>query len=121
METVIDLRLFYPMLFVTIIIITFIVSNTIKQKNNNKKDTEIFIKSSDNAKDVTLKVTSDMHEMHDNVVQCLPKQYEDELHSLEKMVREIKEQINELTLRVIKIENKNSNEKIISMNKKKNE
>lgn len=96
MTTVWDINIFYPLLFLLLIIVTVTIGFVLRGKTSDKKDTEIFVKSNDNAKEVTLKVTSDMEKMHNDVVNCLPVEYEKELHFIETTLKSLNERVTEL-------------------------
>ena len=96
-ESVYQIHLFYPLLFIVIIVAIVTFGIVFRGKSSDKKDTQIFVKSSDNAKDVTLKVTNDMKDMHHDIVEhTLPKEYENEIHALEVMVREINDKLDKV-------------------------
>ena len=108
MEYVLNLKLFYPMLFTTIVILTIAVCSTIKYMNGNtthkgivENIKDIFFKSSDNAKEVTIDTTSKMKSMHDNVI---PLKYtsvqEKELHTIEVGLKNLKDNVDEINAKV---------------------
>ena len=106
-----NIHLFYPMLFITIVIIVITVCSVIKSRNGNMTFRDMFCKSSDNAKDVTIDTTSKMAEMHKQVV--FTEAHEHELDTLEKglkrledNVKELKTKVNELCECIISLENK---------------
>ena len=84
---------FWLIIFASIVIITvgsIIATVIIKLKN---KDTDIFFKSNDNAKEITL----DNNKTHTQIVSGLPIVYHQELHNLEKEVKNTNSRIIELT------------------------
>ena len=102
----VQIHLFYPLLFLLLIVVTVTIGIVFRGKLADKKDTQIFVKSNDNAKDVTLNISNNMKEMHNTVVEhALPLEYEQELNSLEVMVHEIKDKLDLLIERVIRLEN----------------
>ena len=97
------INLFYPFLFLTIIVLIVTVCGTIKFLNGNgthkgviENIKDIFFKSSDNAKEVTIDTTSKMENMHDKVVDGIPIQYQREIHSIEQTVKQEQDRINKL-------------------------
>lgn len=99
MTTALDINLFYPLLFLAFIVAIITIGIVIRGKSADKKDTQIFVKSNENAKDVTLNISNNMKDMHNTVVEhTLPLEYETEIHSLEVMISEINN-------RLIKLEN----------------
>lgn len=102
--SLVQIHLFYPMLFLAFIVLTVTIGLVIKGKSSDNTYTKVFTKSSDNAKDVTIKVTTDMKDMHNEVLEhALPKEYESELHTLEVMVREINDKVNYLYEEVLRL------------------
>ena len=66
---------------------------------------DMFSKSSDNAKEVTIDTTSKMKDMHNEVVKVeFTPAHEKEIHHLEVMVKEIRDDINKLFDRVAYLE-----------------
>ena len=107
-----NIHLFYPMLFIVLTILIVSVSSVIKSRSSNMTFKDMFSKSSDNAKEVTIDTTTKMADMHNKVI---PMQYtsvqEKEFHTLEcglkelkENVEELKEKVNTLLDRVIAIE-----------------
>ena len=85
MTQITTINLFYPLVFLTVIVVVITLGLVIKGLKSEHVLNNIFSKSSDNAKDVTIKVTDDFKDMHNNIVEhTLPPVYERELHSLEK-------------------------------------
>ncbi len=104
--SLVQIHLFYPMLFLAFIVLTVTIGLVIKGKSSDNTYTKVFAKSNDNAKDITIKVTTDMKNMHNEIVEhALPLEYEQELNSLEVMVHEIKDKLDLLLERVIRLEN----------------
>ena len=87
MEDIINLRLFYPMLFSTIIIISIIVGLVIVKGKDNNLFGNIFSKHTDEHIDTTGKLSK----AHTEVIATLPKVYEEELHDLETDVKDVKD------------------------------
>ena len=107
-----NIHLFYPMLFITIVIIVITVCSVIKSRNGNMTFRDMFCKSSDNAKEVTIDTTSKMADMHRQVV--FTEAHEHELDTLEKdikklqdTVNDLNDKVNELCERILTLENKN--------------
>lgn len=101
----IQIHLFYPLLFLTIITLIATVGVVIAKKYNDNTFTNVFYKSNDNAKDVTIHVTDTMKDMHSDVVKAeFTEQHERELHNMEKTLIEISEKLTLLTTRVMRLE-----------------
>ena len=85
MTQITTISLFYPLIFLTIIVVAVTIGLVIKGLKSDNIFNNIFSKSSDNAKDVTIKITDDFKGIHHDVIEhALPPVYERELHSLEK-------------------------------------
>ena len=96
METL-TINLFYPLLFLLLLAIVITVGIVcIKHKDNNLFG-NIFNKSSDNAKEITIDTTDKFSKAHTEVITCLPKHYEEELHYLEESVKDVQTRIIETT------------------------
>lgn len=96
---------FYLLLFTFLTILVIVIGIVIRDKISDKKDTVIFAKSSDNAKEVTISVTDKMADMHDDVVKAqFTENHEHELHRLQRGLEEISAQLSILTARVLKLE-----------------
>lgn len=89
-ETVASYNSFWLIISIVIIIAIVTIGIVIRGKSGDKKDTFIFAKSSDNAKEVTIDTTEKMKEI------ALPKQYETELHQLETDVKDHTDRINRI-------------------------
>ena len=101
----VQIHLFYPLLFLSIITLIVTVGVVIAKKYNDNTFTNVFYKSSDNAKDVTIKITDSMQQMHTEVVKTeFTEQHERELHHIEKTLQEISDNLTLLTERVIILE-----------------
>ena len=92
----IHINLFYPLLFIVIITITVTIGLVIAKKSSDKTQTDVFYKSNDNAKDVTIHVTDRLSQAHTEVI-ALPERYEKELDSLEKSVKGCENKLIEIT------------------------
>lgn len=96
METL-TINLFYPLLFSLIAIIVITIGIVcIKHKDNNLFG-NIFNKSSDNAKEITIDTTDKFSKAHSELITCLPKHYEEELHYLEESVKDVQTRMIETT------------------------
>lgn len=112
MIDLINFNLFYPMLFTVLIVLIIAVCSVIKSRNGNMTFKDMFCKSSDNAKEITLDTTSKMADMHNNIVKLdFTNIHEKELDQLEKGLKKLKEnvedlneKVNELLERIIKLE-----------------
>lgn len=101
MTTVWDINLFYPLLALVLIVLTVTICSVIKSRNGNMTFRDIFCKSSDNAKDVTIYTTSKMKDMHDNVVHVqFGEEHEKEFDVIEKELKKLQNNINELNEKV---------------------
>lgn len=101
----VQIHLFYPLLFLTIITLIVTAGVVIAKKYNDNTFTNVFYKSNDNAKDITIHVTDNMKDMHSEVVKAeFTEQHEHELDYLEKTLQKISEDLTLLTTRVIKLE-----------------
>ena len=89
MTEITTINLFYPLLFFTIVIALGLITFCFFKV----KDTFIFAKSNDNAKDVTLDVNNKFSKAHTELV-CLPEKYEKELHSLEVTVKDLSKKVD---------------------------
>lgn len=106
------IHLFYPMLFTVLIVLIIAVCSVIKSRNGNMTFKDMFCKSSDNAKEITLDTTSKMADMHNNIVKLdFTSVHEKELDQLEKGYKKLKEnveylneKVDELFERIIKLE-----------------
>ena len=114
MEQTIQIHLFYPLLFFTLVFLgTLITIAIVKYKDSNLFQ-NIFAKSSDNAKEVTIDTTSKMKDMHDNVIQVpYTDKQEKELHNIETRLAKIEEdfqilsdKLDEFIAKVIELESK---------------
>lgn len=92
-ETVLSLKLFYPMLFLTIIIIAVTITIVVGLVKTKGKDNNlfgnIFNKHIDEHIDTTDKFSKAHTEMVEvvEVVDGIPTQYQHELHSIEETVK----------------------------------
>lgn len=92
MNTIWTINLFYPLLFLTIIVAFVIIGIVLIKAKDNSLFGNIFDKHADEHIDTTDKFAK----AHTEVI-ALPKQYEDELHSLEVSVRDTNQRILDLT------------------------
>lgn len=99
----VQIHLFYPLLFIFLIVVVVTIGLVIKGKSSDKKDTFIFAKSSDNAKEVTIDTTDKMKDMHHEVVERIPDSYEKELDDIEQTVDTHSTQIQNLVEKVEEI------------------
>ena len=114
MEQYTYINLFYPLLFITFVLVSIIIAVVIVKCKDSTLFQNIFTKSSDNAKDVTIDTTSKMKDMHDKVVKAeFTGAHEHEIHTIEDKLRNIEKQMQEIsamltdiTNRVIKLENR---------------
>lgn len=90
----VQVHLFYPLLIIAGVIALAIIVSAIKYISNSNIFKDLFFKSSDNAKDVTIHITSKMSEMHKDVI---PLQYtniqEQEFHAIEQHLKLIDKEI----------------------------
>lgn len=101
MTTVWDLNLFYPFLFLTIIIIAGLIAFIIFKCKDSTLFNNIFNKHSDEHIDTTDKMCN----MHDKVVTLAwDSTKEQELHRIECLIKEISFKVDALTERVIYLE-----------------
>lgn len=91
MEHVITIRLFYPMLFTTIIVLGIIVGLVITKTKDNGLFNNIFNKHTDEHIDTTNK----MKDMHDKVIQFTPA-HEKEIHLIETKMIKMEQDIIEI-------------------------
>lgn len=112
---------FYVLLFLFLIIVTIVIGFVIRGKSSDKKDTFIFAKSSDNAKDVTIHVTNSMKDMHDKIIEIpYTSAHEHEMHSMEIKLLEISDMLTLLTERVVILEQQKQKEQsVVSLENKK--
>lgn len=105
MTEITTINLFYPLLFIFLIVVAVTIGLVIRGKSSDKKDTTIFTKSSDNAKEVTIDTTSKMAKMHDNVVKVdFTSSHEHELDEIEQTIDTHTTQLEQLTLKVEQID-----------------
>lgn len=105
LEQVNQIHLFYSLLFLVIITLIITTGVVIAKKYNDNTFTNVFYKSNDNAKDVTIHVTDSMKDMHTEVVKAeFTEQHEHELHHIETTLKEISDNLTLLTARVLKLE-----------------
>ena len=95
MEQTIQIHLFYPLLFFTLVFLGTLITIVIVKCKDSSLFQNIFTKSSDNAKDVTIDTTSKMKDMHDKVVEFSPA-HEKELDYIEKKIDKIEKDIIEI-------------------------
>lgn len=101
----VQIHLFYPLLFLVIITLIITIGVVITKKYNDNTFTNVFYKSNDNAKDVTIHVTDTMKDMHSDVVKTeFTSAHEAEFHYIEKTLQEILDNLTLLTERVIRLE-----------------
>ena len=118
-----EIKLFYPMLFLTIGFIAVVIGIVLIKG----KDVKIFNKSSDNIKELALDnnkthidTTDKFSKAHTEVITALPQHYEDELHSLEKAVKntddklialaeDVNRKLDMIIERIVILENNNKN------------
>lgn len=113
-ETVAEYNTFWLIIFsaITIIAVGGILDIVIIKLKN--KDTDIFFKSSDNAKDVTIDTTDKLSKAHTEVVEAKwdnahekeMHDIEDKLRNIEKQMQEISDMLTDITNRVIALEKK---------------
>lgn len=93
-EPTTHIHLFYPFLIIGGIVALAIIVSAIKYMFNSNIFKDLFFKSSDNAKDVTIHITSKMSEMHKDVILL---QYtnvqEQEFHAIEQHLKLIDKEI----------------------------
>ena len=100
-----DYNSIWLIIFIFLIILVIVIGIVIRGKSSDKKDTIIFAKSSDNAKDVTIHVTDNMEKMHEDVTKVqFTEKHEHEFHRLEVGLEEVSEKLSILTERVVKLE-----------------
>lgn len=100
-----DYNSFWLIIFTFLTILVIVIGIVIRGKISDRKDTVIFAKSSDNAKEVTISVTDKMADMHDGVVKAqFTESHEHELHRLQRSLEEISAKLSLLTARVAKLE-----------------
>ena len=118
METI-TINLFYPFLFLLMIAIVITIGIVLVKNKDNNLFGNIFNKSSDNAKDITLDINDKFSKAHTEVITSLPQHYEDELHSLEKAVKntenklivlaeDVNRKLDMIIERIVILENKNN-------------
>ena len=106
MNTIWTVNLFYPMIAITFIILIIAITSIIKSRNGNMTFKDMFCKSSDNAKQITIDTTTKMKDMHNEVIKVdFTSAHEKELHKLELMVQDLNQKFDLLLKRVINIEN----------------
>lgn len=111
-EIVTEYNSFWLIIFIFLTIVAIIAGIVIRGKSSNKKDTTIFTKSSDNAKEITLDnnkvhmdTTGKMKSMHDNVVKVdFTSSHEHELDEIEQTIDTHTTQLEQLTLKVEQID-----------------
>ena len=122
MTDILTIQGFYPMLFtsiiaffITIIILGIIIGLVIVKYKDSTLFQNIFTKSSDNAKDVTIDTTSKMKDMHDTVVKAeFTEAHEHEIHTIEDKLRNIEKQMQEISAMLTDITNR-----VIELEKRK--
>lgn len=103
--SLVQIHLFYPLLFIFLIVVAVTIGLVVRGKSGDKKDTTIFAKSSDNAKEITIDTTSKMKSMHDNVVKVdFTSSHEHELDDIEQIIDNHTTQLEQLTLKVEQID-----------------
>lgn len=103
----ITINLFYPCIFLTIIVLIITVGIVIVKCKDSTLVQNIFSKSNDNAKEVTINTTNKMEKMHEDVVKIdFSTSHEKELHTLELMVKELNRKVDILVDKVANLEKK---------------
>lgn len=106
-EQIATIRLFYPMLFLTIVIIAVVLIFAIKAILIKFKDDDSQNFRFKTHVDEHTDTTSKMKSMHDNVVKVdFTVSHEKELHLLEQNVKELNIKVDLLMEKVIAIERK---------------
>ena len=106
LEQVTQIHLFYPLLFIFLIVVVVTIGLVIKGNKSDGTFKDIFFKSSDNAKDITIDTTNKMKDMHGKVVDGIPEKYQHELHSIEITVKEEQTKLNKLVQDISDINDK---------------
>lgn len=106
----VTLRLFYPMLFTTIIVLGIIVGLVITKTKDNGLFNNIFNKHTDEHIDTTDKLSKAHTEVveakWDNAHEKEMHDIEDKLRNIEKQMQEISAMLTDITNRVIALEKK---------------
>ena len=111
MTTVWDLNLFYPFLFLTIIVLIATIGLVITKTKDNGLFNNIFNKHTDEHIDTTDKLSK----AHTEVVEAkFTPAHEHELHSIEEKLRSIETQMQEISAMLTDITNR-----VIELEKKK--
>ena len=106
MEEVFTAKLFYPMLFTTITIVLVVLIVAIKSTFTKFKDSDLFNNIFNRHVDEHIDTTDKFSKAHSEVVDGIPKQYQQELHSIEVTVREEQTKLNKLVQEVSDINEK---------------
>lgn len=88
---------FYLIIFGFLSLVAIVIGLVIVKRKDNNLFGNIFNKSSDNAKEITIDTTDKFSKAHTEVITCLPKHYEEELHYLEESVKDVQTRIIETT------------------------
>lgn len=100
METL-TINLFYPLLFTVIVVLIVTVGCVLVKCKDNNLFGNIFNKSSDNTKEITLNTTDKLSKAHTEIVEVKwDEAHEKEMHRLEVQIREIIEKLDMLIKRV---------------------
>lgn len=111
----VQIHLFYPLLFTVIIVLIITIGIVLVKYKDGSLFQNIFYKSSDNAKEITIDATDKLSKAHTEIVEVKwDKAHEQEMHSLEMTVKEVLKKVNILMdrydvilERIEKIENRN--------------
>ena len=102
MTQVTTINLFYPLMFLAIIVIAVIIGIVIIKTKDSSLFNNIFNRHVDEHIDTTNKFSLS----HTEIVSGLPIIYHHEIHSLERKIKDIDKKIDELAEKIIDLENK---------------
>jgi len=97
MTEITTINLFYPLLFIVLIVLIVAICSVIKSRNGNMTFKDMFSKSSDNAKEITIDTTGKMANMHSEVIKAeFTEAHEKEIHELEVKIHRMEQLINSI-------------------------
>lgn len=100
METL-TINLFYPLLFTVIVVLIITIGIVLVKYKDGSLFQNIFYKSSDNAKEITIDTTDKLSKAHTEIVEVKwDKAHEKEMHAIEKDIKDLNNKF-ETTLREI--------------------
>lgn len=97
MVDTVQIHMFYPLLFLTTMVFFVVIMIILIKIKDNRLFINVFNKSNDNAKEVTLDVNDKFSKAHTEVVSIKwDEAHEREMHAINDKVKTIEESLNEI-------------------------